>query len=257
MSYQSPVAPAPDPARLRLLAEGADKIYKLFIVRIVFDLLSLVLLLVTAVTAIGVSTSITGAAMPLGQNWTQVSTVYTGAGNISGVLAAYGLLMLLGLVAAVITLYFLYTGMRALSGYDAERYDIGFLGAKLWVGGILGTVVGLVVLVASAAARSIGGVVAGFLVLAFSGIAVLAATVLVLIALWRLGGEPGGDSIRLGIGLLIAAIVAGLLAAALPALLVLAVALQLAGELALMLGAKRVRDAALERMAAASFNVTA
>lgn len=246
-----------DPARLRLLAEGADKLYKVFLIRIIFDVIELVVLLVTAVAAIGASTSITGAAMPLGENWTQVSVIYTRSVNVSGILAAYGLLALLGLVAALVILYFLYTGMRALSQYDPGSYDIGFLGAKLWVGGTIGAVVGLVTLLAAAAARSMGGVIAGVFVLALSGIAVLVAMVLVLVALWRLGDEPGGESVRLGIGLLIAALVAGLLAAALPMLLILAVVLQLAGEAALMLGAKEVRDMALERMAAASYSVTA
>jgi len=250
-----------DPARLRLLAEGADKIYKVFIIRIVFDAINLVMLLMTAVVSIGSvvrapTNSFSGAGLQ-GQVWRRVNVSYAGAVNISGLLAAYGIIFFVNLVASVIILYFLYKGMEALSRYNESRFGIGFLGAKLWVGGVLGSIVGFVVLLGAAAAGSAAGVFVGAIVLGLSGLAVLAAMVMVLVALWRLGGEPGDGRMRLGIAIIIAAAAVALLAAVSPLFLFIAVVLQFLGEAIVALGAKGVRDAALERIAASSFSVTA
>ncbi len=170
---------------------------------------------------------------------------------------------LLALVGTLISFYFLYRGMKLLRMYNALRYGVGYTGVKLVIAAILLVMLGLIIVIAGLASASsaapattvsisstAGAILAGLAVAGIGGIVWLIGVILVFIALWRLGDEPGGGTIKAGvviwlIGVVIEVIagLAGSTASGIGGLLVLI------GAILVMVGARSVREHAL-RLAA-------
>ncbi|WP_156328006.1 hypothetical protein [Pyrodictium delaneyi] len=157
------------------------------------------------------------------------------------------------LAVYALPVYFLWKGFGLLRLYR-PGYSLGLTGAKLVIAGLASvTLAGAMLVLAASCAASPGCVASAAGV--FAGVFVFAALALTLIgivagfaglaletvALWRLGGEPGGSPIRAGIVLWLAGLPLGFSSA------LLGDALWLAGSLLGVLGARRLRGQAAAR----------
>ncbi len=247
-SYPALGQPPRQPLDYRLLAEGADSVFKSFLVSLIIGIIvvaALVAVTLGAVSAIGVA-----------NYYEAESLFYSLAATILGV-------EMLALVGSLISFYFLYRGMKLLRLYNALRYGVGYTGVKLVIAAILLAILGLIIIIAGLASAGAAAPaetasvlnIAGVLLagLAFAGIGAivgLIGVILVFIALWRLGDEPGGGTIKAGviiwlIGVIIEVIagLAGSTASGIGGLLVLI------GAVLVMIGARSVREHA-RRLAA-------
>ena len=236
----------PDTARLLLLAQGADKVYKLFLIRIVSAVLGLLILVTTPVPGINAPMAAPSSWSP-SQELGIIDGVYDAVNTFSVEITGSSLLFFLGIMATELSLYYLYAGMKMLSRYDSSRYGIGLLGAKLMIVGTVSLIFGSMVVAAAAAARSVAAAAAGALTVLLSLVAVIVSALFVAVALWRLDGEHGDGRLWLGISLILLAVLLSVLTFLSPPLLIIGVIIEFMGEVITMLGAKGVRDAVLRR----------
>ncbi len=246
-SYPAQGQPPRQPPNYQLLAEGADSVFKSFLVSLIIGIIvvaALVIVTLGAVSAIGVA-----------NYYEAESLFYSLAATILGV-------ELLALVGSLISFYFLYRGMKLLRLYNALRYGVGYTGVKLVIAAILLAILGLIIIIAGLASAGAaapatlspsgvaGALLAGLAVAGIGAIVGFVGVILVFIALWRLGDEPGGGTIKAGviiwlIGVIIEVIagLAGSTASGIGGLLVLI------GAVLVMIGARSVREHA-RRLAA-------
>ncbi len=239
----------PDTARLLLLAKGADRVYKVFLIRITFAVLAFLILATTPVAGINAPAALSWSP---GQELGIIDDVYDAALEVSIGIAGYSLLFLLGIMATELSLYYLYTGMKMLSQYDSSRYGIGLLGAKLLIISTVCLISGSMTIIAAASAHSVAAAAAGALTALLSLAAIIIADVLVIIALWRLDGEHGDGRLWFGISLILVSVLLSALTFLSPPLLLIGIMIEFMGEVIAMLGAKGIRDAVLRRAASAT-----
>ncbi|WP_338251894.1 hypothetical protein [Pyrodictium abyssi] len=110
------------------------------------------------------------------------------------------------MAAAFVSIYFLYRGFSALRRYD-EGYRVGVYGAVAALLGVLSLVAGVAVSLAVLASGSLDLVPLAAVFYVVGVLLGVVAAAMLLWALWRLGGEPGGALVRVGVVLWLVAIV--------------------------------------------------
>jgi uncharacterized membrane protein len=217
-------------ARLHLLYEGADGVFKSYLISFIAAIV-----LVAAVFAAGMSAL---TAIMLGH----------AAGAVASSLATFAGVSVIAFVLVLVAIYYLWRGFASLKEYDYSKYSIGLTGLKLYFTGVILIILALIIAIPAA-----GGALGAWA--AVAGLALIGAllgivgAVMVAIALWRLGDEPGGGLIKAGVILWILGI---LLTFSRAGSIIMLVA-----SILIMVGAKDVRDRALEAMRASSMGPSA
>jgi uncharacterized membrane protein len=208
-------------ARLRLLYEGANSVFKSYLISLVASIV-----FVAAVFAAGVSALTSIARGHASEAVTSSLSTFAGVSAIAFVLV-------------LVAIYYLWRGFTSLKEYDFSKYSIGLTGLKLYFAGVILILLALIILIpAAAGALGAWAAVAGLAVI--GALLDIIGAIMVAIALWRLGDEPGGGLIKAGVILWILGILLSFSRAGGVIVLV--------ASILIMIGAKDVRDRTLEAM---------
>ncbi|MEB2837127.1 MAG: DUF973 family protein [Desulfurococcales archaeon] len=211
--------------RWELLYRGADGVFKSYLLSFIAFILAFAAVLAAGVAGMG--------AIMHGGN--------VGAALRSSV-GSFATLALIALVLILASLYYLWDGFRSLKEYDASRFGVGVTGLKVYLAAVIVVLLAVLALIPGAMTASpvSMGLAVGLFIL--GGILAIVGAIMIAIALWRLGDEPGGSLVKLGVILWFLGILLGVTRAG--------SVLAFIGSILIMLGARDVRDKASQAMRA-------